>query len=112
MFEKKNRHWRDQLGAVAMELSKLAIACDIDINAPGVSEKILKNDDSVCRRKNPEAFRKIRTHLAVLFPLQNAAIDRIGATETRDMRDEVWGEVLALRSVGTGRAADPKGEDD
>ena len=112
MFEKKNRYWRDQLGAVAMQISKLAIACDIDVNAPGISERVLKNDDSVCRRKNPAAFRKLRTHLAVLYPLENAAIARVGAKETRDMRDEVWGEVLALRSAGTASASDTTLKDD
>jgi hypothetical protein len=98
---RKDRFWTDQIGAVARELSRLAIACDIEMFAPGVAERILKNDESVCRRTNPDAFRKIRQHLMALFPLEQAAIERLGPDETQGILDQVRAALVALRSGGS-----------
>ena len=97
----KNRYWSDQIGAIAKELSRLAIACDIDFFDDSVGEKILKNDDSVCGRKNPEAFRKIRSHLMALFPLETAAIERLGVEDTEEIVDQVRAAIISLRSPGS-----------
>lgn len=96
----KDRYWTDQIDAIAHELSILAIACDIEFFEPGNAEKILQNDHSVCRRENPQAFRKIRQHLMALFPLEQAAIERLGADDTREILDQVRASVAALRSAG------------
>jgi len=87
-----------QIQAVAAELSKLAIACDIKMFEPGTGERILKNDDSVCGRKNPEAFQKMRMHLMVLFPLKKRAVDDLGATEAKKMMEELREAINALRN--------------
>jgi hypothetical protein len=96
----KDRYWTDQIEAIARELSRLAIACNIDFFAPGNAERILKNDHSVCRQDNPEAFRKIRQHLMALFPLEEAAIARLGPDETKGILDQVRAAIAALRSPG------------
>lgn len=103
----KDRYWTDQIDAIAHELSILAIACDIEFFEPGNAERILQDDRSVCRRENPEAFRKIRQHLMALFPLEQAAIERLGAEDTREILDQVRASVAALRSAGhvAGRGA-------
>jgi len=97
----RDRYWSAQIGAIARELSRLAIACDIDIFQPGIAERILKNDESVCRRTNPDAFRKIRQHLMALFPLEQAAIERLGPDETQGILDQVRAALIALRSAGS-----------
>lgn len=93
----------DQIHAVAAELSKLAIACDIKMFEPGVAERILKDDDSVCGRKNPEAFQQMRKHLMVLFPLRKRAVDEIGAAETKQIMAQVRAAVIALREASRPR---------
>ena len=102
MSDDKHRYWRDQLKGIAAELSRLAIACDIDVSEKGVSARILNGDTSVCRRRNPEAFSKLQMHLKALFPLQDRMMESVGVEETFDMRDEVWGDILALRALGSG----------
>jgi len=96
----KDRYWTDQLRGIAQEISKLAIACDIDITQSGISKRILDNDESVCRKKNSVAFGKLKSHLMVLYPLEEKAIERMGPDETKSIIEEVWGEVLELRSSG------------
>ncbi len=94
-----NNRLTGQIQAVAAELSKLAIACDIKMFEPGTGERILKNDDSVCGRKNPEAFQKMRMHLMVLFPLKKRAVDELGATEANRVMEELREAINALRNT-------------
>ena len=106
MSKSRHRYWSDQFDGIARELSKLAIACDIEIFKPGTAERILRNDASVCRRKNPDAFRQIRTHLMALFPLQESAIRRLGTEDTREILDEVRAAIIRLREAGTAGGSD------
>jgi hypothetical protein len=106
MTKTTNNRLTGQIQAVAAELSKLAIACDIKMFDPGTGERILRNDDSVCGRKNPEAFKKIRMHLMVLFPLKKQAVDELGATETKRVMEELREAIKSLRdSSRTGSKA-------
>ena len=65
--ERKHSNWSRQIDAIAHELSELAIACDIELGRPGLAERILKNDKSVCGRDDPEVFRQMRQHLMALI---------------------------------------------
>ena len=100
MSKFKHTYWGEQIEGIAGELSRLAIACDIELGKPGLAERILKNDESVCRRKNPEAFRKIRRHLMALFNVEERALERLGADETKDILDQVRAAITAVRSAG------------
>jgi hypothetical protein len=100
MTKKTNDRLTGQIHAVAAELSKLAIACDIKMFEPGMGERILKNDDSVCGRKNPQAFQKMRVHLMALFPLKKQAVDELGAAETKRVMEELRAAITALRNPG------------
>ena len=99
MTESANRRLTDQIHAIAAELSKLAIACDIKMFEPGVAERILKDDDSVCGRKNPRAFQLMRKHLMVLFPLRKKAVDELGASETKRVMEQVRAAIMTLREA-------------
>ena len=100
MADFKYRHWGQQLDALGHEISRLALVCDIELGQPGLAEKVLKNDDSVCRRTDPESFRKLRQHLMALFPLEEKAIERLGAADTKEILDQVRASVMALRAAG------------
>jgi hypothetical protein len=100
MVETTRNFLGDQINAIARELSRLAIACEIGVFEPGVAEKILHNDDSVCGRKNAKAFHEIRAHLMALFPLRKQAVDEMGAAETREILDQVRAAIVALREAG------------
>lgn len=101
MADYKHRYWGRQIDGIAHELSKLAIACDIDLGKEGLAERVLKDDESVCGRRNPEAFQLARKHLMALFSVEEGAIDRIGAAETREMLDKVRAAITDIRSSGS-----------
>lgn len=111
MAEHTHKYWGRQIDGIAQELSRLAIACDIELGQEGLAERILKNDESVCRRRNPEAFQLIRQHLMALISVEEGAIDRLGAAETREMLDKVRAAITELRSAGSPSQSVPKKQD-
>jgi hypothetical protein len=99
---KKTRHRRfgDQFQAIGEEMSRLAIACDIDLFQDKVGERILRQDESVCGRKNPKAFQKFRRLLMAFYPLELKTIDRLGAAETEVILEQVREAIRKLRNAG------------
>jgi hypothetical protein len=108
LTEFKHRYWGRQIDGIARELSRLAIVCDIELGKPGLAEQILKNDESVCGRKNPKAFRKIRQHLMALFTLEERAISRLGPEDTKEILDQVRTAIIEIRQAGSATHSLPK----
>ncbi len=108
MTEFKHSYWGRQIDNVAHELSRLAIVCDIELGKPGLAERILKNDESVCGRKNPKAFRHMRQHLMALFTLEERAIDQLGPEDTKEILDHVRMTVIEIRQAGSAAHSLPK----
>ncbi len=100
MVKNKHTFWSRQIDGLAHELSKQAIICDIELGKPGLAERILKNDESVCGRKNPKVFRQMRQHLMALFSLEAAAVERLGAQDTKEILDAVRTAIIAIREAG------------
>ena len=111
MAEFKHTYWGRQIDKLAKELSRLAIVCDIELGKPGLAERILKNDESVCGKKNPEAFRQLRMHLMALFSVEGRAIDRVGVEDTREILDQVREAITRLRQAGSASHSLPKHPD-
>jgi hypothetical protein len=108
MAEFKHTYWRRQIDGLAHELSKLAIVCDIELGRPGLAERILKNDESVCGRSNPKAFRQMRQHLMALFNLEQGAVERLGPEDTKEILDQVRSTIIAIRQAGSPTQSLPK----
>jgi hypothetical protein len=83
MTNKANPQWTRHLEAIADELLHLAIACDVRLRDPGVIERIIHDDKTVCGRKNEIGFRKLRKLLMATYDSLGKAIDRIGPEETK-----------------------------
>ena len=101
LSELLHTYWGRQIDGLAHELSKLAIACDIELGSPGLAERILKNDETVCRRRNPEAFRHLRQHLMALRSIEEQAIEELGPEETCSIFDEVRAAINSIRNTGS-----------
>lgn len=99
--EFKDPYWGRQIDAITHELSKLAIVCDIELGRPGLAERILKNDRSVCGRDDPEVFQQMRQHLTALFTVEGRAIEELGPDETKDILDQVRASVIEIRKAGS-----------
>ncbi len=55
---------------VDRELARLARLCRVSLLAPGVAERVLRRDASICGAENPIAFGKLQGLLALHFVLQ------------------------------------------
>ena len=108
MAEFKHTYWGRQIDSLAQELSKLAIACNIELGSPGLAERILKNDDTVCGKSNPKAFRQLRQHLMALFNLEQGAIERLGPEDTKEILDQVRSAIVKIRQAGSASHSLPK----
>jgi hypothetical protein len=101
MNDPKHPYWSRQLDNLAAEMSRLCIACDIKMLEPGVGERVLKGDETVCGRKNPKVFEKLRKHLMAYCQLEDRAIKRLGADDVRVMLDDVRAALTKLRGDDT-----------
>ncbi len=95
-----NPQWSRHLESIVDELVHLSVACDVRLRDPGVLERIIKNDDSVCGRKNEHGFRKLRALVMATYDSLGKAIDRIGPEETKKIRDAIAEAMEARRSSG------------
>ena len=76
-------HWGSSLDNVDREVARLAAVCNVRILDPGVIERILQNDISVCGAKNPLAFDKLRNALKMHYHLREEAVGQIGEAQTQ-----------------------------
>jgi hypothetical protein len=64
---------------------------------PGVAERVLKGDQTICGRKNPDVFEKLRKHLMAYCHVEEKAIKRLGADDVQTMLDDVRASMARLR---------------
>jgi hypothetical protein len=95
----QNKYWGRQIDAIVGEISKLAVACDVDVLDPNVVLQCLRGDESVCKRKNPPAFKRIHELLMLLFTVSGKSIDRMGDAEFASLAGPVLDKIRALRGA-------------
>jgi hypothetical protein len=78
-------------------MSRLCIVCDIKMLEPGIGERVLKGDQSVCGRNDPKVFEKLRQHLMAYCHVEERAIKRLGADDVRTLLDDVRASIARLR---------------
>ena len=74
--------WAKNLDDVDNEIARLSIACNVRILDPGVIERVLNNDASVCGSRNPAGFEKLRTALKMHYHIR-------GQTATMPLHVEI-----------------------
>jgi len=75
--------WAKKFDDVDRELAKLAIICKVPLLDPGVIERVLKNDASVCGTPNPPVFGKLRSLLMMHYAVRDKAVEALGAAEAQ-----------------------------
>jgi len=63
----------NSLDEIDTEIARLALLCQIRILEPGVVERVVRNDVSVCGTENPVAFAKLHNMLAMHFGVRDSA---------------------------------------
>ncbi|MGE5089359.1 MAG: hypothetical protein ACM3QY_09570 [Candidatus Levyibacteriota bacterium] len=99
--------WARGLDQVDREIARLATICNVRILDPGVVERVLRNDASVCGTSNPLAFEKLRTVLMMHFHVRDKAVESIGEAQTAALIDKI---VESLRERIGQRMGGPREE--
>lgn len=78
-----SQRWHEkQLGSVDDEIARMAFICGVPLLDPGVIEKVVAGDESVCGKPNAEAFRKLRGLVGMHYTLTSDSLQSLGPEET------------------------------
>lgn len=75
-------YWSHSLSEVDKEVARLATICNVRLLDPGIVERVLANDASVCGTSNTLAFEKLRNVLMMHYAVRTRAADQIGQAGT------------------------------
>ena len=81
--------WGKSLEDVDREVARLASMCKVRLLDPGVIQRVLDNDATVCESSNPTAFAKLRQALMMHYHVRNKAVGAMGETATQDVINEI-----------------------
>jgi len=103
----RTERWSKHFDGIDREIAQLAVILDVPILDPGVIERVLQKDTSVCGKQKPQSFEKLRALLMMHYSVRENALVQLGPEETQRMIDEI---VARLRSrlgdrIGGGPAA-------
>ena len=95
--------WAKNLDELDREIARLALLCKVRILDPGVIERILHNDASVCDAANPVAFAKLHNMLLMHFLIRKRSVEELGQAQTTAIeRDVIQRLKKAYGDVGDG----------
>jgi hypothetical protein len=77
------------LEGIDLEIAQMAIMCDVPLLNPGVIERVLSNDSTVCGKDKPKAFEKLRALLVMHYVVRDRVVDRLGQQEAVAMGAEI-----------------------
>ena len=79
------RWWAKNLDEVDREVARLAALCKVRLLDPGVIERVVHNDASVCGTNNKPAFDKLRSALMLHYHVRDKAVGVMGEAATREV---------------------------
>ena len=81
--------WAHNLDEVDREVARLAAICQVRLLDPGVVERVLANDASVCGTSNALAFEKLRNALMMHYAVRSRSAESIGQASTQALINEI-----------------------
>jgi hypothetical protein len=96
--------WNESLENVDREVARLATICKVRILEPGVIERVVKGDDTVCGSKNPPGFQKLRQALMMHYHVREQAVGAIGQAQTTALVHQVVDRLRARFGDALGKA--------
>lgn len=103
----QTRRWTQHFEEIDLEIARLAVMMEIPILDPGVVDRILGNDASVCGKEKPKAFAELRAMLMMHVSEQLKAIGVLGALETQKVVREVADRIGARIGDRLGTRQEP-----
>ena len=93
--------WHEkQLSTVDNEIARLAAICDIRMLDPGVIERVINGDESVCGRSSEKAFKQLRSLVGLHYSLTADSIQAIGPEESRKILDQIRERIGQRYDIG------------
>lgn len=111
MSESRHKIWERHFDGIGDELLRLSVACDLRLREPGVIDRVLANDETVCGIRNPIGFHKLHLLVKAMYDSLEKSVGRIGPEETRLITDALTERLERLRAIGEGRAEGPAATD-
>lgn len=81
--------WAHNLEEIDREIARLATLCRVRVLDPGVIERVLHKDASVCGSSNAIAFKKLRDMLMLHFAIRQKSADAVGQAQTAEIEQYV-----------------------
>lgn len=81
--------WAKNLDEVDHEIAKLAMLCHVKILEPGVIERVLQKDASVCGSSNALAFGKLHNMLMLHYAELKKSAEALGQLQTAQIEAQI-----------------------
>src|ERR1700693_4837483 len=85
--------WVENIEELDREIGRLCTICQVRILDPGIIERVLKKDASVCGTSNPVAFAKLHNMLMFYFAIREQSVDAVGELQTEQIEAHVVEEL-------------------
>jgi transcriptional regulator with AAA-type ATPase domain len=85
--------WAKNIDELDREIGRLCALCQVRILDPGIIERVLKKDASVCGTPNPTAFEKLHNMLMFYFAIRKKSVDAVGQLQTAQIEAHVIEEL-------------------
>jgi hypothetical protein len=81
--------WVKNIEELDREIARLSMLCQVRILDPGVIDRILKDDATVCGIDNQAAFAKLRHLLMMYFAQRKKSVEALGQVQTAQIEAHV-----------------------
>jgi hypothetical protein len=81
--------WAKNIDELDREIGRLCALCQVRILDPGVIERVLRKDASVCGTSNPLAFAKLHDMLMFYFAIRKESVEALGQVQTAQIEAHV-----------------------
>ncbi len=85
--------WAKNIDELDREIGRLCVLCQVRILDPGIIERVLKKDASVCGTSNLIAFAKLHDMLMFYFASRKRAVEALGQVEIAQIEAHVVEEL-------------------
>jgi hypothetical protein len=85
--------WTENIDELDREIGRLCAICQVRILDPGIIERVLKKDASVCGTPNTLGFAKLHDMLMFYFAIRKKSVDAVGELQTEQIEAHVVEEL-------------------
>jgi hypothetical protein len=91
----RTQRWSKHIEEIDNEIAKYASICRVDMLQPGVIQRVIDDDPTVCGSYNEASYKKMRSLLLMHYDVRQRAADALGQKETQAIIDEIIARLRA-----------------